>query len=144
MKYFITFGGNPVSMIVGLTVSNIICKNNNYYLKHISNVGNLFLKQLKLLQININNYTKQKSIVSKNRNTTINNNVFMGDIRGKGLFLGIESVNDLISKKAARNECGMIVKRLSLNPYNLLLSTDGPFENVILIKQPICFANENV
>ena len=125
-EYFNTFGGNPVATLVGLNVLNIIEKNN--YLKHVQIVGDYFMKLLVDLKQRVNNR---------------NGNVYIGDVRGKGLFIGIELVKDLDNKEPAEHETGMIVSRLAMKPYCLLLSTDGPYESVIKIKPPICFTKEN-
>eukprot|EP01084_Bolivina_argentea_P215751 366372_1 len=126
-EYFNTFGGNPVSMIVGLNVLNIIKKNK--YLKHVKLVGDYFINLLIQLQRKVNRSN--------------DGNVYIGDIRGKGLFIGIELVKDLKHKYPATHKTEVIVNRLAQKPYCLLLSTDGPFENVIKIKPPICFTKSN-
>ncbi len=126
-EYFNTFGGNPVSMVVGLNVLNIIKKNK--YLNHVKLVGDYFINLLIGLQNRVNR--------SKDRN------VYIGDVRGKGLFIGIALVEDLKSKYPSTHKTEVIVNRLAQKPYFLLLSTDGPFENVIKIKPPICFTKQN-
>merc|ERR1712008_416108 len=69
--------------------------------------------------------------------------VFIGDIRGKGLFVGIELVRDFKTKEPAGRETEQIVNRLAQEPYRLLLSIDGPHHNVIKIKPPVCFTIRN-
>jgi 4-aminobutyrate aminotransferase-like enzyme len=66
----------------------------------------------------------------------------IGDVRGVGLFCGIELVRDRISKEPADHEASFIVERM--REQGILLSTDGPLYNVIKMKPPMCFTIENV
>jgi 4-aminobutyrate aminotransferase-like enzyme len=63
----------------------------------------------------------------------------IGDIRGLGLFLGLEFVRDRDPLKPADREAAEIVERMKKR--GVLLSTDGPFHNVIKIKPPMVFSN---
>eukprot|EP01083_Nonionella_stella_P089269 249052_1 len=126
-EYFNSFGGNPVAMMVGLNVLNIIKQND--YLQSCKVVGDYFMDLLRELQGRINGVQDRK--------------VYIGDVRGKGLFIGIEMVRDVVSKSPAEHETEWIVNTLAQKPYCLLLSTDGPYENVIKIKPPICFTKAN-
>ena len=65
----------------------------------------------------------------------------IGDVRGLGLFCGFELVRDRNSLDPAKEEAGYLVNRM--RDHGILLSTDGPFENVIKIKPPLCFSAEN-
>ena len=65
----------------------------------------------------------------------------IGDVRGLGLFCGFELVRDRNSLEPAKEEAGYLVNRM--RDYGILLSTDGPFENVIKIKPQLCFSAEN-
>ena len=64
----------------------------------------------------------------------------IGDVRGSGLFLGVEFIeNDNLDPAtwlaaALKNE---------LRNRHILVSTDGPWENVIKMKPPLCFNKEN-
>ena len=85
-------------------------------------VGNYFLKKLKNIQKKFPNY------ISK--------------ISGKGLFIGIDLINNgdfmLPNPKLATT----LINDLRLK--GILLSTDGPFNNVIKIKPPLVFNKRNV
>ena len=66
----------------------------------------------------------------------------IGDVRGRGLFIGIELVNDHVILKPAAAQADYIAERMKLE--GVLISTDGPLHNVLKIKPPICFNNDNV
>ena len=64
----------------------------------------------------------------------------IGDVRGVGLFLGIEFVwpPDDGEKRPATAHAKFVKDRCKEKGF--LLSTDGPFDNVIKIKPPMCFS----
>ena len=66
----------------------------------------------------------------------------IGDVRGRGLFLGIELVRDRKTLEPADKEASAIVLELRLK-YNILMSTDGPLHNCLKMKPPMCFSKEN-
>ena len=114
MEYFNSFGGNPVSSAIGHTVLKII--KDEKLQKNAFNVG-FYLK---------------KELLSLKKTFEI-----IGDVRGEGLFLGIEIIakTDIIKPdpKAAKQ----IVNKMK--ELGVLLSIDGPCNNVIKIKPPIIF-----
>ena len=59
----------------------------------------------------------------------------IGDVRGSGLFLGIELVRDHETLEPAAEEASEVVD--AMRERNILLSTDGPLHNVIKIKPPM-------
>jgi 4-aminobutyrate aminotransferase-like enzyme len=61
----------------------------------------------------------------------------IGDVRGAGLFLGVELVRDRETLEPATTEAGDVVNRM--REAGVLASTDGPFDNVIKIKPPMVF-----
>jgi len=65
----------------------------------------------------------------------------IGDVRGAGLFIGVELVKDRISKAPASSEIKSIVEKMK--NLGFLLGTDGPFNNVLKIKPPIIFSKYN-
>ncbi|MCB8828913.1 aminotransferase class III-fold pyridoxal phosphate-dependent enzyme, partial [Escherichia coli] len=71
MEYFNTFGGNPVSCAVGLAVLDVIERDN-----------------LRQNALETGNYLLQRFEEMKARHAVI------GDVRGQGLFLGVELVTD--------------------------------------------------
>ena len=118
MEYFNTFGGNPVSCVIGREVLQII-KDENLQ-KHALSVGNYLFKGLNKLQ--------QKHHI-------------IGDVRGHGLFLGIELVEDRTTLKPASKQATYLANRM--REHGILMSTDGPFYNVLKIKPPMCFDKKN-
>jgi 4-aminobutyrate aminotransferase-like enzyme len=65
----------------------------------------------------------------------------IGDVRGLGLFLGIEFVRDRETLEPADAPAARIVERMKER--GVLLSTDGPFHNVIKIKPPLVFSERD-
>ncbi|MEM7457489.1 MAG: aminotransferase class III-fold pyridoxal phosphate-dependent enzyme [Planctomycetota bacterium] len=114
MEYFNTFGGNPVSCAIGLAVMNVIEREELQ--QHALDTGQWLLDEWKSLQ-------DKHSVI--------------GDVRGSGLFLGIEFVEDRDTLKPATRLAKMAVNKL--REKCILLSTDGPLENVIKFKPPMCF-----
>ena len=119
MEYFNTFGGNPVSCAIGNAVLEVL--DNENLQKNASNVGAELLKNLTLL---------------KSRFPII------GDVRGRGLFLGMELVNDAETLEPAAKQASYIAERMKQE--GILISTDGPLHNVLKIKPPMCFNLDNV
>ena len=118
MEYFNSFGGNPVSCAVGRTVLEIIEKEKlqeNAYL-----IGKYLIKELNGLKM---------------RHSLI------GDIRGRGLFLGVELIRDHEKLIPASSEAYQIIN--DMKDQGVLLSTDGPDHNVIKIKPPMLFTKNN-
>ena len=66
----------------------------------------------------------------------------IGDVRGRGLFLGIELVKDRGTKEPAAEEAARIVDMM--RDKGVLLSTDGPHHNVIKIKPPMVLSEKDV
>ncbi len=64
-----------------------------------------------------------------------------GDVRGHGLFLGIELVSERNSFEPATELAGQIVNEM--RDRAILLSTDGPLENVLKFKPPMVFSKAN-
>jgi ethanolamine-phosphate phospho-lyase len=118
MEYFNSFGGNPVSCAVGHAVLNVIEEEGLQ--KNAKDVG-FYLKSL------LNELKEKYSII--------------GDVRGFGLFLGIELVRDPQSLEPADKEVDQIVN--SMKEKGILISTDGPDHNVLKIKPPLVFTKDN-
>jgi len=67
--------------------------------------------------------------------------VLIGDVRGLGLFIGIELVLDRQTLAPAPEQASYIANRM--RERGILLSTDGPYHNVLKIKPPLVFTEEN-
>ena len=118
MEYFNTYGGNPVSMAAGLSVLDVIEKEELQ--KNALETGTYLLEGL-------------KSLMSRYP--------LIGDVRGEGLFIGVELVKDRESREPAVPEIDQVVEEMKNRGF--LLSTDGPLHNVIKIKPPIIFSRKN-
>ena len=118
MEFFSTFGGNPVSCAIGLEVLNVVLDENLQ--EHALHVGNRLLAGLRP-------FVDQFPLV--------------GDVRGSGLFLGLELVTNRESLDPATIEASYVMNRL--REYGILLGTDGPFHNVVKIRPPMPFDEEN-
>jgi 4-aminobutyrate aminotransferase-like enzyme len=116
MEYFNSFGGNPVSCAVGQAVLDVIKEEGLQ--ENALEVGSYLLNQLKNLQ---------------------NQHDLIGEVRGRGLFIGIELVKDELVPVAS--EAQTIVNQMK--DKELLLSTDGSDHNVIKIKPPLVFNKKN-
>lgn len=118
MEYFNTFGGNPVSCAIGLAVLDVIA--NEGLQQNAWMVGNHLKKRLEALMAD---------------------HKIIGDVRGRGLFLGAELVRDRETLEPADTEASAVIEKMK--DRGILLSTDGPLHNVIKIKPPICFTKSN-
>jgi 4-aminobutyrate aminotransferase-like enzyme len=117
-NYFNTFGGNPVSAAVGLAVLDVIEQEN--ILQNVKNVGEYLQEGLESLA---------------------RDNEIIGDVRGKGLFYGIDLVRDRAKQEPATEEAQRIREYLREN--GVLSGTTGVFDNVLKIRPPMVFSQEN-
>jgi 4-aminobutyrate aminotransferase-like enzyme len=115
MEYFNTFGGNPVSSAIGLEVLRVIREEG---LQENARVVGQFLKQ---------------GWTALAREFPV-----IGQVRGPGLFLGIELVDDQSLRTPATARASYFANRM--RDKGILMSTDGPFNNVLKIKPPIVFS----
>ena len=118
MEFFSTFGGNPVSCAVGMAVLDVIEQEGLQ--EHARRVGQSLLAMLEALQ-----YTHH----------------IVGDVRGRGLFLGVELVRDRESLEPAAAEAAYVANRMAER--GVLISTDGPLRNVLKIKPPMVFDEDD-
>lgn len=114
MEYFNSFGGNPVSMAVGHAVLDVI--ESEQLQAHARETGADLLARFGALADRFQ---------------------LIGDVRGAGLFLGVELVRDRGSLEPASAEAGQIVNHLRQN--GILAATDGPMDNVLKFKPPMVF-----
>ena len=61
----------------------------------------------------------------------------VGDVRGSGLFLGLELVRDRETLEPAGEEASYVSNRM--REMGILLGTDGPYHNVVKIRPPMPF-----
>ena len=67
---------------------------------------------------------------------------FIGDVRGIGLFLGVELVKNLETKEPGTSEANYICNRLKEN--RILVGLEGPFENIIKIRPPLTLVPNDI
>jgi 4-aminobutyrate aminotransferase-like enzyme len=114
MEYFNTFGGNAVSCAIGLAVLDVIEEEGLQ--QNAAEVGAYLTAGLRELQ---------------------SRHPIVGDVRGRGLFLGFELVLDRESLVPAGEQAAYLANRM--RDRRILMSTDGPFHNVLKIKPPLVF-----
>ncbi len=119
MEFFSSFGGNPVSCAIVQAVLDVL--EEEQLQQNAKMVGDYYLQELGKLQ------QKYERI---------------SDVRGSGLFIGFEFVKDQITLEPD-TELAQKVKN-ELREKFILVSTDGPFNNVIKSKPPLCFTKENI
>jgi 4-aminobutyrate aminotransferase-like enzyme len=118
MEYFNTFGGNPVSCAIALAVLEVIHEECLQESAHA--VGRLLLDGLRELQRRC---------------------AWIGDVRGCGLFIGAELVSDTSERTPDRAKARQVVEAMKAR--RVLLSTDGPDDNVLKIKPPLVFSRRD-
>jgi 4-aminobutyrate aminotransferase-like enzyme len=119
MKYFNTFGGNPVSCVIGTTVLDIVEADGLQ--AHAAEVGAYFKSELESLKL------KQPLI---------------GDVRGHGLYLGVDLVRDQEMNTPAAREA-MLVTEL-MKDRGVIVFPNGIHDNVLKIKPPMVFDRSHV
>jgi 4-aminobutyrate aminotransferase-like enzyme len=62
-------------------------------------------------------------------------------VRGSGLFLGVELVRDRTTLEPATDEAAYVVDRL--RELGVLTGTDGPFHNVLKLRPPLVFSEDD-
>ena len=117
-RYFNTFGGNPVAMAAGMAVMDVI--EDEALMANAQNVGRYLRTRLSELA------TRHELI---------------GDVRGAGLFIGVELVTDRASNTPATAETARIVN--ALRERGVLLSGTGPHANSLKIRPPLVFSQAN-
>jgi 4-aminobutyrate aminotransferase-like enzyme len=115
MEFFSTFGGNNVSCAIGLKVLEVVQEENLQ--AHALTVGERLLTGLRALQ---------------------QRHEIMSDVRGSGLFIGVELVRD---GEPAGVDAARVVNQM--RERGILFGTDGPHHNVLKIRPPMPFSGEN-
>ena len=115
MEFFSTFGGNPVACAAGLAVLDVL--EEEKLQQRALRVGTHLIEDLQSLQTRY---------------------ALIGDVRGSGLFLGIDLVLDRETRQAAPLQASYVVNRL--RDCGILAGTDGPHHNVIKLRPPLVFS----
>lgn len=117
MEYFNTFGGNPVSAAIGQAVFDIV--EDECLQRNALEIG-------AYLQESVKELARKHSIIA--------------DVRGSGLFIGVEMITD--QYQPATKEVADLME-FALHR-GVLLSCDGPDNNVLKIKPPLIITKEDV
>jgi 4-aminobutyrate aminotransferase-like enzyme/Ser/Thr protein kinase RdoA (MazF antagonist) len=114
MEFFSTFGGNPVACAAGHAVLDVLDEEGLQ--ENVRRVGGHLDHAL-------------RGLMERRR--------LIGDVRGRGLYLGVELVRDRATLEPAPDEAAYVVNRL--RERGVLSGTDGPFRNVLKIRPPLVF-----
>jgi 4-aminobutyrate aminotransferase-like enzyme/Ser/Thr protein kinase RdoA (MazF antagonist) len=112
MEFFSTFGGNPVACAAGLAVLAVL--EGEHLQENALRVGCYLTARMKALQ---------------------GRHALIGDVRGSGLFLGLDLVRNRETRDAATAEASYVVNRL--RERGVLTGTDGPYHNVLKLRPPL-------
>ena len=118
MEFFSTFGGNTVSCTIGMAVLDVV--RDEKLQEHARAVGERTLVDLRAL-------AERYPVI--------------GDVRGSGLFFGVELVRDRTTLEPATEEASFVVNRM--RDRGVLIGTDGPYHNVLKIRPPMPFGLED-
>ena len=118
MEFFSTFGGNTVSCAISLAVLDLVLEEN--LRAHALVVGEQMVQGLRAL---------------------MEAHEILGDVRGSGLFLGVELVRSRSMLEPATAEAELLVNKM--RDHCILLGTDGPFHNVLKIRPPLPFSADD-
>jgi len=113
-RYFNTFGGNPVAMAAGMAVMDVIERED--LVANAQRVG-------RYLRTGLSKLATRHALI--------------GDVRGTGLFIGVELVTDRQTKAPATAETARVVN--ALRERGVLLSSTGEHANTLKIRPPLVF-----
>ena len=119
IEFFSTFGGSDLSCLIANEVLKIVDDEN--LKSNAKKMGDILINELNKLKFKF---------------------PIIGDVRGLGLFLGVEIVNNIETKEPGTQKADYICNRL--REKNILIGLEGPSENVIKIRPPLCLNKEDV
>jgi 4-aminobutyrate aminotransferase-like enzyme len=117
-RYFNTFGGNPVSAAAGIAVLDVI--ESEGLMQNAQRTGGYLVQLLGQLQAR---------------------HPLIAEIRGAGLFVGVELRNGGQTGTPATTEAARVVNLL--RERRVLISSAGPHGNVLKIRPPLVFGTEH-
>jgi 4-aminobutyrate aminotransferase-like enzyme/Ser/Thr protein kinase RdoA (MazF antagonist) len=118
MEFFSTFGGNAVACAAGLAVLDVV--ESERLQERALRVGTYLKASLQALQ-------QQFPLI--------------GDVRGSGLFLGLDFALDRVTRAPATRQAGYVVNRL--RERGILTGTDGPLHNVMKLRPPLIISESD-
>lgn len=119
MEYFNTFGGNPVSAAIGQAVLDVVADQGLQ--ANAQKMGNYLMDSVRALASKI---------------------PVIGDVRGSGLFIGVELVLDQKTQEPATAITAQLLE--FAKNQGVFLSSDGPANNVLKIKPPMIISKTDV
>ncbi|HEX7325655.1 MAG TPA: aminotransferase class III-fold pyridoxal phosphate-dependent enzyme [Rhodanobacteraceae bacterium] len=119
MEFFSTYGGNPVSCAAGLAVLDVL--RDDHLQANALAMGEDLIGKLRALQ---------------------EKHPLIGDVRGMGLFLGIDLVTNRATRAPATVAANHVINRL--RERGVLAGTDGPFHNVIKLRPPMIIERADI
>ena len=118
VMYFNTFGGNPVSCAVGNAVLDVLDR--QHLIDNAREIGSYVRAGLTRLQ---------------------QRHPMIGDIRGHGLWIGVELVRDRATKQPATEESHRAINLMKER--GVLMGRIGQFDNVLKMRPPLPFSRAN-
>lgn len=117
-RYFNTYGGNPVSCSAAQAVLRVLRE-----------------EDLQANARDVGDYLKHGLLELAQRHELI------GDVRGEGLFIGVELVQDRDTQTPATTTAAAVVN--GMRRRQVLISATGPSANILKIRPPLVFAREH-
>jgi 4-aminobutyrate aminotransferase-like enzyme len=117
-EFFSTFGGSTLSCVIGKEVLDIV--DDERLMENARVVGGYLLERLRALQ---------------------SGHAIIGDVRGFGLYIGVEVVEDRATMKEASRIAAYVKNRL--RELRILIGTEGPADNILKIRPPLTFDRES-
>ncbi len=118
-EFFSTFGGSTLSCRVGRTVLDIV--DDERLMENAQVMGQRLLGGLHDLA---------------------DKHALIGDVRGMGLFVGVELVSDRQSRTPATRQTTYIIDRL--REERILIGRDGPDNNVLKVRPPLTIDEDGI
>ncbi|WP_439111922.1 aminotransferase class III-fold pyridoxal phosphate-dependent enzyme [Lentibacter sp.] len=118
-EYFTTFGGSTLSCRIGHELLDIV--DEERLMENASAMGKRLLDGLRELQCH---------------------HEVVGDVRGYGLFIGVDLVTDRQTRRPATEVADYVKNRM--RAHRILLGCEGPYDNVLKIRPPLTIDAEGV
>ncbi len=118
-EYFSTFGGSTLSCLIGKEVLDIVDEEN--LMENARVMGNKLLAGLRAMQEEFD---------------------IIGDVRGFGLFIGVDLVTDCTSRTSGTQIADYVKNRMREN--RILIGSEGPADNILKIRPPLTIDEEGV
>lgn len=118
-RYFNTFASSPLQAAVGMAVLDELERGS--LLQNAAELGGML----------------KTALINRAQDCD-----WIGDVRGRGLFIGIDIVTDSVSKEPDRDLALDVINRLKDKGY--LTADDGAYGNIVKIRPPLVLAKEHI